>query len=197
MGMHVQAMGIAPWAVEKIDLGGRQKVLDLGGGPGTWAIHFALHHERLTATVFDLPVSRPFAERTVAQFGVSDRVDFVGGDFTTDELPTGFDVAWLSHILHGEGPKTCREIVRKAVRSVGPGGLILIHEFILDESRASPVFPALFSLNMLVGTPNGRSYTESELAEMLHDAGAQDVRLLDFLGPAQSRIMTAMVPKPE
>ena len=193
LGMHVQAMGIAPWAVESIDLGGRKRLLDLGGGPGTWAIHFALHHNELTATVFDLPVSRPFAESTIGQFGVSGRVDFMGGDFTSGDLPRDYDVAWLSHILHGEGPETCNEIVRRAAQAVGSGGLVLIHEFILDEDRARPTFPALFSLNMLVGTPNGRSYTQQELEEMLSNAGAKDTKLLDFYGPAESRILVAVV----
>lgn len=193
LGMHIQAMGIAPWAAANFDLSGRRRLLDVGGGPGTWAIHFALNHPELTATIFDLPSSRPFAERTISQFGVDSRVRFVGGDFNHDDLPSGFDVAWLSHILHGEGPDNCANIIRKAVRSVGNNGLILIHEFILDDARTSPTFPALFSLNMLTGTPAGRSYTQSELEKMLLDAGVSEVSMLAFRGPSESRILAAVV----
>ena len=193
LGMHVQAMGIAPWAVTDIDLGNRQRLLDVGGGPGTWAIHFALHHPTMTATIFDLPTSRLFAEQTIARFDVDSRVSFVGGNFNHDDLPEGFDVAWLSHILHGEGPDNCATIIEKAVRSVGPNGLVLIHEFILDEDRTSPTFPALFSLNMLTGTPAGRSYTHQELERMLLDAGATRVEMLPFIGPSESRILAAVV----
>ena len=192
-GMHVQAMGVAPRAVGKIDLGGRDRLLDLGGGPGTWSIQFALHHPQLKATVFDLPVSRPFAEETIAKFGVSDRVSFAGGDFTRDDLPDGHTIALLSHILHGEGPEHCAEIIRKAAQAVGSGGLLLIHEFILDEERTSPAFPSIFSLNMLVGTPQGRSYTRQELEEMLLDAGTTKPRLVDFYGPTESRILAAEI----
>jgi hypothetical protein len=192
-GMHTQAMGIAPEMARRIDLGGRQKLLDLGGGPGTWAIHFVLHNPGLSAVVYDLEGTRPFAEETVSRFGVSDRVSFVGGDFTADELPKGFDVAWLSHILHGESPESCRSILEKTAAGLNPGGLLLVHEFILDDSGTSPLFPALFSLNMLVATEGGRSYTREELEEMMAGVGARDLQLLDFVGPTESRILAGVV----
>jgi len=193
MGMHSNTMGMAPRAVRKIDLKGRRKLLDLGGGPGTWAIQFALANPGLSATVFDLPSTRPFAERTIARFNVSDRVGFHPGDFTADDLPCCYDVAWLSHILHGEGPESCRKIIAKAAAALEPGGLLMIHEFILDNDRTSPLFPALFSLNMLTGTPEGRSYSRPELEEMLAAAGARDLQVLPFQGPTESRILSGVV----
>jgi SAM-dependent methyltransferase len=186
-------MGIAPRAAKIIDLGGRTKLLDLGGGPGTWAIHFALANPDLTATVFDLDGTRPFAEQTIAEFNVTDRVQFVGGDYTKDQLPNGFDVVWLSHILHAESPDSCRWIVRKAVDALDENGLILIHEFILDSDGTSPMFPALFSLNMLTRAPGGRSYTIDELESMLTEAGVHHLHLLDFAGPTESRILAGEV----
>jgi predicted O-methyltransferase YrrM len=194
MGMHGNSLGVAARAAREIDLGGRRRLLDLGGGPGTWAVQFALANPGLKVTIFDLPTSRPFAERIVADAGLAGRVVFQGGDFTEDELPAGHDVAWLSHILHGEGPAACRAIVAKAVQALEPGGLLLVHEFILDDERTSPLFPALFSLNMLAGTPEGRSYSVSELSAMLSEAGARDVRLLPFTGPTESRILSGTIP---
>jgi SAM-dependent methyltransferase len=193
MGMHGNSLATAARAAREIDLAGRSRLLDLGGGPGTWAVQFALANPELRATIFDLPTSRDFAERIVGAAGLADRVGFAGGDFTTDPLPGGFDVAWLSHILHGEGPETCRAIVRKAAGALVPGGLLLVHEFILDDTRTSPVFSTLFSLNMLAGTPEGRSYSLSELSAMLVDAGARDARLLPFAGPTESRVLAATV----
>jgi SAM-dependent methyltransferase len=192
-GMHAQAMGIAPRTAESIDLGGRTRLLDLGGGPGTWAIHFAKANPTLTAVVFDLEGSRPYAERTISQFGLCGQVQFHGGDYTSDPLPGGFDVAWLSHILHAESPQTCRALIRKTVDSLAPEGLILVHEFILDPDGTRPLFPALFSLNMLIAAPGGRSYTETELTSMLADAGVRDLHLLDFVGPTESRILAGIV----
>jgi hypothetical protein len=67
-------------------------------------------------------------------------------------------------------------ILEKAMRALSPGGLILIQEFILDDAEAGPPFPAIFSLNMLIGTSSGQSYSQSQLMEMLAAAGAVDIR---------------------
>jgi ribosomal protein S19E (S16A) len=192
-GMHTQAMGVAPQTAKEIDLNGREKLLDLGGGPGTWAIHFVLANPGLAATVFDLDGTRPIAEQTISQFNVSDRVDFHGGDYTTDPLPGGFDAAWLSHILHAESPDTCRAIIRKTVDALKENGLVLIHEFILDSTGTKPLFPALFSLNMLLTAPGGRSYSRKELEDMLAEAGVRDLHMLDYWGPTESRILVGTV----
>ena len=193
LGMHNNTAAFAPRAAREIDLGGRRRLLDLGGGPGTWSIAFAAANPGLAATIFDLPATRPFAESTVAGAGLGERIRFHEGDFTTDEYPRGHDVAWLSHVLHGEGPATAREIVARAVAALEPGGLVMIHEFVLEDDKAAPLFPALFSLNMLAGTPGGRSYSRAELEGMLAAAGARDARLLPFRGPTESRILIAAV----
>ena len=195
MGMFNLAMLSAPKVVPAIDLGGRRRLLDLGGGPGTYAIHFCLHNPALTATIYDLPPTRRFAEQTVARFGLSDRITFEAGDFDVDVVGSGFDMVWLSHILHGEGPEGCAAIVRKSVNALEPGGMILLQEFILDDTMAAPLFPALFSMNMLLGTPDGRSYSERQLTEMLVLAGVRDIRRLDVDLPNGAGIISGIVPK--
>lgn len=175
MGMFNLAMQIAPRVAPAIDLSGRKRLLDLGGGPGTYAIHFCLRNPGLAAVVYDLPSTRSFAEKTIARFGVEERVAFAAGDFDSDRIEGSFDVVWLSHILHGEGPQGCAALIAKALSALEPGGMILIQEFILDDDMAGPVFPALFSLNMLLGTPDGRAYSQREITGMLAAAGAVDI----------------------
>lgn len=193
MGMFNNAMAIAPAVADAVDLSGREHLLDLGGGPGTYAIHFCLKNPQLRATVYDLPTTQPFAEKTIQRFGLSDRVDFAPGDYLDDSIPGDYDVVWLSHILHAEGPEDCRRIIGKAVSRLRPGGVIMIHEFILNDTRDGPEFPALFSLNMLLGTSAGQSYCEGELFDMLAEAGVRDVRRLDFKGPNDSGIVSGRV----
>ncbi|TYO99394.1 ubiquinone/menaquinone biosynthesis C-methylase UbiE [Geothermobacter ehrlichii] len=178
MGMFNLAMLIAPKVVPNIDLAGRRRLLDLGGGPGTWAIHFCRHNPGLEAVIFDLPTTRPFAEQTVARFGLSDRIRFVAGDFTVDPLPDGCDVAWLSLVLHGESPVSAARLLARTVEALEPGGLLLVQEFLLAADRIAPEFPALFSLNMLLGTPQGQAYSEPELVEMMRQAGLKGIERL-------------------
>ena len=144
MGMFNMAMSIAPRLAPLIDLSSCRHLLDLGGGPGTYAIHFCLANPNLIATVYDLPTTRPFAEKTIKKFNLSDRIAFMPGDYVEEEIKGSYDAAWLSHILHGEGPETCRQIIKKTVRTLNPGGLLVVHDFILNDTMDSPLFPALF-----------------------------------------------------
>lgn len=193
MGMFNLAMLNAPCVVPRIDLQGRRRLLDLGGGPGTYAIHFCQANPQLTATVYDLPTTRPFAERTIDSFGLGDRITFQEGDFISDEIPGGFDVAWLSHILHGEGPEGCAVILQRGVAALEPGGILMVQEFILDNDMDGPLFPALFSLNMLLGTKQGRSYSQGELEEMMSVAGLVSIRRLELTLPNGAGVMAGIV----
>lgn len=190
MGMLNLAMGIAPTIADQIDLSGRHRLLDLGGGPGTYAIHFCLANPELTAVIYDRPTTKSFAMETVAKFGLTKQIEFAGGDITMDLVPGGpYDAAWLSHILHSNGPEQCQQIIDKTVAALEPGGLIMVHEFILDNSKDAPEFPALFSLNMLINSPAGRSYSTEELTAMLHNSGVRNITRHPFQGPSDSSIL--------
>jgi len=193
MGMFNLAMNLAPILVPKIDLSSRHHLLDLGGGPGTYAIHFCLNNPGLRATVYDLPTTRPFAEKTIAKFNLQNRIYFKSGDYLEEDIKGSFDVAWLSQILHGESFEDGCKIVKKAVSTLEPGGLIIIHEFILNKAMDGPLFPALFSLNMLLGTSGGQAYSEEQLITMLTDAGAKDFQRIYFDSPNDSSILTGIV----
>jgi hypothetical protein len=194
MGMFNLAMQVAPQVAATIDLAGRRHLLDLGGGPGTYAVHFCRENPGLRATVFDLPTSRPFAEKTIARFGLQRRVRFAPGDFHVDPVPAPCDVVWLSHILHAEDPAACRRIIANAAAALVPGGLVLVHDFFLSDDRAHPLFPALFSLNMLLATPAGQAYSESEVRHMLVENGISGVRRLDLKTPNDSGVLMGRVP---
>ncbi len=189
MGMYNSAMLLAPRLVYEFDLENYCNLLDMGGGPGTYAIHFCLKNPNLKATVYDLSTTRPFAEKTIAKFGLSDRISFKDGDYVEEQIEGRYDVVWMSHILHGEGPKTCLKMIQKAIAVLEPGGIIMIHDFILDNTKDSPLFPALFSMNMLLGTHEGRSYSEQEIVEMLKSAGVSDIQRSPFRGPTDSGVI--------
>jgi predicted O-methyltransferase YrrM len=193
MGMFNLAMNIAPRLVGRIDLRGRRHLLDLGAGPGTYAIHFCLANPHLRATVYDLPSTRPFAMQTIKRFGLADRIDFMAGNYVEDEIKGSYDVAWLSQILHGEGPEDCQTIISKTASVVEAGGLILVHDFILNDSLDGPLFPALFSLNMLINTSQGQSFSESQITSMLARAGVKEIQRIPFRGPNDSGVIAGVV----
>ena len=189
MGMFNLAMASAPRIAELIDLSGRHHLLDLGGGPGTYAIHFCIANPALKAAIFDFPESRSCALRMVKQFNLEERVDFMAGDYLEEEIGGAYDVAWLSHILHAEGENDCKKIIQKTMSVMEPGGLMLVHDFILDDSQDSPLFPALFGLNMLINTPQGQSYSGAQIRDMLSAAGLKDVKRISYRGPNDAGII--------
>jgi hypothetical protein len=194
LGMFNLAMLLAPKVAGQIDLSNRRQLLDLGGGPGTYAIHFCQQNPDLQATVFDLPSTRPIAEKTIARFRLQDRIRFVAGDFQHDPLSGSYDVAWLSHVLHGEGEAGCARMLEKTAAALEPGGALMIQEFILEDSRDKPLFPALFSLNMLLGTPQGKAYSCAEIKSMLSSAGLHRIERLPVELPNGAGVIYGIKP---
>jgi len=194
MGMFNLAVDNAARLAGLVDLADRNHLLDLGGGPGTYAVHFCLANPQLRATVFDRPTTRVFAMKTAERFGVGDRITFQAGDFNVDAINGRYDVAWLSQILHSNGPETCEKLIAKTVAAMEPGGLLMIHEFFLNETMDGPLFPALFSLNMLINNEEGRSYSDKEIRDMLAANGVRDIhRLPLYQGPNESYVLCGTV----
>ncbi len=193
MGMFNLSKGLAPRLADQINVSNRQHLIDLGGGPGTYAVYFCLKNPRLKATVYDLPSTQPFAEKIIKKFDLSDRIDFIEGNYLEDDIEGTYDVALLSNILHAEGHENCQMIINKTVAALEPGGLIVVHDFVLDSTMDGPLFPALFSLNMLLGTDAGQSYSEEQIMGMLESAGLKKIERHPFQGPSDSGIITGIV----
>ena len=76
---------------------------------------------------------------------------------------------------------------------MSPGGLVIIHDFILNNSKDGPEFAALFSLNMLINNTQGRSYSEEEIRLMMIDAGLGKIERHTFQSPNGSSILIGVV----
>lgn len=121
------------------------------------------------------------------------RVCLVPGSFYTDELPGGFDLAWVSAIVHQNSREQNRAMFVKVLSSLIPGGRILIRDIVMDESRTAPPAGAFFAVNMLVGTPGGGTFTFDELSADLDAVGFVDAILLRQ-GEAMDSVVCATKP---
>ncbi|MBM4284138.1 MAG: methyltransferase domain-containing protein [Deltaproteobacteria bacterium] len=187
-GMHALARDLAPAVAEKLDLKGVRRLLDLGGGPATYAITFAQAEPGLTATVFDLPGPIEIARENIARHALQDRVATLAGNFLQDGIGSDYDFIWISHILHSHDEAQCRLILEKAVRALNPGGRLAVQDFFLNDDGCTPVEAALFSVHMLAVTPAGRSYTWRETAAWLEELGLSGPVQVDT-GPATSMLV--------
>jgi hypothetical protein len=152
-------------------------LLDVGGGSGTWTLALLRANPTARATIFDLPQVMPQAQRRIASAGLAERVSFVGGNFETDPLPGGVDLAWVSAIVHQNSRVQNRRLFASVFASLLPGGQILIRDILMDPSRTSPRAGALFAVNMLVSTDQGGTFTLEELREDLSQAGFTQVQV--------------------
>lgn len=177
--MHYRAVWQAPEVVKLIDASKAKRLLDIGGGSGAYSAAFIRTNDGMRATVFDLPNVIELAKRYVAEEGLSDGVDFVAGDYNGASLGDGYDIAFLSAILHSNSPSQNASLLKKAARALNAGGQAVVQDFIVDEERAGPPFAALFALNMLVATERGDTYTESEVRGWMEGAGLSDIERKD------------------
>ena len=120
--MHGRAAEEAPFVVGKIDLTGVSRILDVGGGSGVFSMAFVRSQNNIVATVFDLPSVLPLTRKYVEQAGLSERITLVPGNYNEDELGTGFDLVFLSAIIHANSYEQNRELVKKIGRALNPGG---------------------------------------------------------------------------
>jgi 2-polyprenyl-3-methyl-5-hydroxy-6-metoxy-1,4-benzoquinol methylase len=186
--MNDRARKQAPVIAAQMELKEGMRVLDVGGGSGAFAAAFVRATKNVTATVFDLPAVLPLTERYVSAEGVKERIDLLAGDYTRDELPGGYDLVFLSAIIHSNSPDQNHGLIQKCSRALRPMGSLVVQDFIMDESRTDPPGGAIFALNMLVGTAEGDTYTESEVREWMKEAGLTDVKRVETpFGLAQVR----------
>ena len=178
-GMHALARDLAPQVAARLNLSGVRHLLDLGGGPGTYAITFCQAHPELKATVFYLPGPVQIAQENIARHGLSHRLGTLEGNFLKDGIGSGYDFIWISHILHSHDEEQCHLIIDKALLALNPGCTLAIQDFFLNDDGVSPVGAAMFSVHMLAVTPRGRSLRHSEVADWLLAAGLADIQHIE------------------
>lgn len=178
--MHDRAVKQAPMQLSVVDLSGILSILDVGGGSGAYSMEFISRKPEIKATVFDLPNVVPITRKFIDKEGFTGKITTHTGDYTADELPGGFDMVFLSAIIHSNSLETNRELIKKCYRSLNPNGKIVIQDWIMNNDRTLPVSGAVFAINMLVGTEAGDCFTEGEVGEMLIAAGFSNIQKREF-----------------
>lgn len=189
-GMRERALAIAGALVGLVDLSDRKRLLDVGGGPGTYSAMFVARHPELRSTVMDLPDVVAIAAELLKEGEGGDRVETLAGDYHTTPFPGGHDALLISGVFHRESEQTCRDLIRRAGEALEPGGLLMIADVFTDEGGATPAFAALFGLNMMLSAPDGGVHSDADVVRWLEDAGFRDVARTPFPPPMPHRVVT-------
>lgn len=174
-GMEENARERAAAVAARIPLRRGDRVLDLGGGPGTYAVAWADACPDAEITIFDMPATLRITRKILREKGAAGRIRLAEGDFLADSLGGPFDFVWISQILHAYSASDCVKLLRKVRSALVPGGRVAVQEFLLAEGKTSPAGPVFFSVHMVAVTDRGRAYTAREIAAMMKEAGFRNI----------------------
>ena len=152
-------------------LGAGARVLDIGGGPLTYAREFASLGARVT--VLDLP---EVVEMMAPSLGAGENIELVPGDMTVALTPGLFDLAYLGNVTHIFDGEENSKIFARSWGVLNPGGRIAIQDFVRGVSPRA----AMFGVNMLVNTPRGGTWTLDQYRRWLAGAGFAGVEIRNY-----------------
>jgi precorrin-6B methylase 2 len=174
--LHLDAQEIAPYLIKKLPLSQSRRLLDVGGGLGTFSVAFCRRYPRLRATLVEHPRIVPLTRRAVREAGMAKRVQVVGADFSQDTLPLGFDTVFVSNVLHAHGVGANQSLLLKLQRCLNPLGRLIVRDVFMSRQRTAPEWGTLFSVLLLLHTPQGRCYALDEIRAWLRQAGFSRIR---------------------
>lgn len=167
---------IAPYLMARLPLSRSKTILDIGGGLGSFTIACCRRSRHLRGTVVEHPRVAGFTSRAVKKAKITERVQVMALDIVTDPLPRGFDLVLVSNVLHGQGVKQNRALLRSAYRSLDRGGRIVLRDVLMNRAGTDPEWGALFSVALFLHTPGGRCYTLDEARGWLRAAGFSRIK---------------------
>lgn len=179
--MHGRAMGIGRIVVPLLELKPHARILDLAGGPGTYALLMANTSSDIDVDTYDLPAISKVAEEITAAY--ASQVTCHAGDYHVDTYPeNSYDCVTIFGALHQESPEAIVSILMRAYAALKKGGKIFILDLMTGEDHTTPPFSALFAVNMALTTDNGWVFSDKEIVGWLKEAGFHSI-MVDPIPP--------------
>jgi hypothetical protein len=168
---HSGSLGPARLMAKRVPLGDRKRLLDAGGGSGAYTLAFCAANPQLKATILDFPQTVETAKRYAREAELTDRVAHLAGDAVTTEWPAGHDVVLMSYVWSAVGGADIAVLARRAFDALPSGGLVLVHDFMVDNAGAGPPFAAWYLLGSIFDSPNAVRLTPAFVEDALRQAG--------------------------
>jgi predicted O-methyltransferase YrrM len=177
--MHYRGVKEAKIIAMMLELSNVNRMLDVGGGSGAFAMEFIKKNPNMNAVIFDLPEVIPITNKYVAEEKMTEKISFLSGNYLADDLGNGYDLIFLSAIVHINSLEENNSLIKKCYDSLNSGGQIVIKDWVMNEDRTEPAGGAYFALNMLVGTEHGDTYTETEMRNWFTNTGIKKIERKD------------------
>jgi SAM-dependent methyltransferase len=178
------------------DFGRHRRLLDLGGGTGSFLAAVLARHGHLGGTLFELPAVVAIARERLAATPLAARVEVVGGDLFADRLPDGHDVVLLANVLHVFSPEHNLQLLRRVRDHVPAGARLLLVSFWTDPTHTEPAFAALVAGEFLLDAGEGDVYSVEEVGAWLGETGWRALEHRPLVGPASLIVAEAVAYPP-
>jgi ubiquinone/menaquinone biosynthesis C-methylase UbiE len=174
LAQHAGSLGPALQLAKSVDLHGQRKLLDVAGGSGAFSITLCHRYPEMAAMIIDFPNVIEIARRHVQAAGLSDRIALLAGDALDAEWPGGQDVVLLSYLLSAVRESDIPKLLVDSFRALRDGGLLIVHDFMLNDDEQGPALAAQWFLQTLSVQPDAASFSAATLIEILADQGFID-----------------------
>jgi demethylspheroidene O-methyltransferase len=182
---------VAQEVLPQLPLDGVRRLMDVGGGTGTFLAEALARHPRLTATLVDLPEVVAAAVPRLARAGVAHRVTPVGLNFRESPLPEGADAISLVRVLYDHADETVLRLLARCRDALPAGGRLIVAEAMSGGDRPDPVTDVYYAFyTMAMGT--GRVRSAARIAAMCRDAGFTAMRTPRPARPWVASVLTCV-----
>ncbi len=179
--MHQRSLKPAREVAAQLNLKNVTSLLDVGGGPGTYALEFLKKHPRLRAGVWDRADALHVARQIAKPLRHGTRLSCYAGDLFDNPVPGTFDVMWIANVVHLFSPDENKTLFRKLRHAITPGGRILIQDaFLMNRPGFNVMETNLFAVTMLMYTPTGNTYSARDVQRWLTTCGFHQPRCLQL-----------------
>jgi len=174
---HNGSVATAKYLVKKkLKLDGVRDMLDVGGGSGAFSYVFTESIQGLHSTVLELPEVCRTGETIKMQQSedVQTRVKFVELDATSPEWPVeseAYDLVLMSYISGSVPESMILSLYRNAMKALRPGGRLLVHDFMVNDSLDGPALGALWGLQHVTVNADGLGLSPKEIIARMGSAG--------------------------
>lgn len=187
-GVEAITAGAAKAVVDTYDFSGHRRILDVGGGTGSFLVAALDRHADLSATLVEIEPTLSVARARIAAGPHADRIEVAGADALADPLPEGHDALLVANLMHLFSPEHNRQLLQRLRHVAEPDARLLLVDFWTDPGHTDPPFAALMAGEFLLFSDEGDVYSEAEARDWLTGSGWTPLERRPLAGP-QSLIL--------
>jgi len=185
---HAGSLGPGRSLARMIDFSSVDHLLDVAGGTGGFAIRLCEANPNLRVTILDFPNVVSLGHQKVKKAGFLDRINFIESNALDYNWPTDVGAVLMSYLYNGVPGDEIPKLVAQSYKVMKPGGLYVVHDFMVEEDLSGPHLAALWQLQHLAFTPAAKSITSSWVSSLLADAGFSEININELI-PGMTKVV--------